>query len=159
MFLLMKSGYSFRTCLILPLFLQKGKREETGIKEMVKTFKPDLKEAGAFGQNECHRQFLLHRRALTPPLQGTMPYFLSQFFHAVPTTRAGPFRRRDQSDIFAALPVEIKHVKCYNTSEFMGGMVNYDETAFPFRVIRLFIIPAVRLRIAGAAPRGQSAGR
>jgi hypothetical protein len=76
----MKSGYSFRTCLILPLFLQKGKREETGIKEMVKTFKPDLKEAGAFGQNECHRQFLLHRRALTPPLQGTMPYFLSQFF-------------------------------------------------------------------------------
>ena len=60
---------------------------------------------------------------------------------------------------FTGFLVEINRITCYNTSEFMGGMVNYDETAFPFRVIRLFIIPAVRLRIAGAAPRGQSAGR
>ena len=63
----MKNEYSFRTCLILPLFLRKGKREDTVNEEMVKIFKPDPKEAGTIGQIEVQAApFLGHFHGENP---------------------------------------------------------------------------------------------
>ena len=89
MFLLMKNEYTFRTCLILPLFSRKGKREDTANKEMVKIFKPDPKEAGTIGQIEVQAApFLGHFHGENPHSPEISP-LLRRFCRGPPCHAAG----------------------------------------------------------------------